>query len=325
MHPLDDNLVGYLLNALDDDGRRSVEVYLRSNPEARRKLARLQELLSALAADRDDPAPPPGLARATLARVREAVPRTLPAAPPLSAAQAGARGWWRRTDVLAAAACLLLAVGIGAAWLVSAWQRSDILACQENLHQFHRALTAYSSARPDGAFPQVEDDGPRAAAGVFIPVLADARVLGDDVSVSCPARGRRPAPEPGQLRKLEELYRTDRDGYTRAVKDVAGCYAYALGYRDAAGLHGLRQGVGDLMPIMADCPPFHEAAAGGGGNSLSHGGSGQNVLTVGGSVRYCTNRDVGLEGDDIYLNRNRRVLAGLSPTDTVLAVSDAVP
>ena len=53
MHPLDDNLVGYLLNALDDDSRRSVEVYLPPTPQ-RRKLARLQELLAPLAADRDE-------------------------------------------------------------------------------------------------------------------------------------------------------------------------------------------------------------------------------------------------------------------------------
>lgn len=324
MHPLDENLVGYLLNALDDDSRRGVEVYLRTNPAARHKLARLRELLAPLAADRDV-TPPPGLARATLARVRQAVP-ALPAAPRLSAAQVGARGWWRRTDVLAAAACLLISVGLGVTWLVSARQRADIVACQENLHRFHSALTAYSETRPDGAFPQVEAKGPRAAAGVFVPVLADAGVLGEDVSVSCPARGRRPAPlEPGQVRKLEELYKTDRDAYTRAVRDVAGCYAYSLGYRDAAGLHGLRRGAGDLMPILADCPPFHEGAEGGAGNSLSHGGGGQNVLTIGGSVRYCTSRGVGLDGDDIYLNRNQRVLAGLSAADTVLAVSDAVP
>jgi hypothetical protein len=323
MHPMDDNLVGYLLNALDDDARRGVEGYLRIHPEARLKLARLRERLAPLAADRDTIEPPPGLARATLARVRQA--KTLPAAPCLRAAAVGGRSWWRRTDVLAAAASLLLAIGIGAAWLVSAWQRSDIVACQENLHRFHGALVAYSEMRPDGAFPRVEAEGPRAAAGIFVPLLADGGVLGEDVSVSCPARGRRPAlREPGQVRQLEELYTADRAGYIRAVRDMAGCYAYSLGYRDAGGLHGLRRGAGDLLPIMADCPPFHDAAAGE-GNSLNHGGGGQNVLTIGGSVRYCTSRGVGVEGDDIYLNREQRVLAGLYPTDTVLAVSDAVP
>jgi hypothetical protein len=237
----------------------------------------------------------------------------------------GSSSWWRRTDVLAAAASLLLALGIGAAWLVSARQRSDIVACQENLHRFHGALVAYSEMRPDRAFPRVEAEGPRAVAGIFVPLLADGGVLGGDVSVSCPARGRRPAPAaPGQVRQLEELYSTDRAGYTRAVKDVAGCYAYSLGYRDEGGLHGLRRDAGDLLPIMADCPPFHNAANGE-GNSLNHGGGGQNVLTIGGSVRFCASRRVGVEGDDIYLNRQERVLAGLYPTDTVLAVSDAAP
>ena len=322
MHPMDENLVGYLLNALDDDTRRGVESYLRTNPEARFKLARLRERLAPLAADRDTIEPPPGLARATLARLRRA--ETLPAAPRVSAAAVGGRSWWRRADVLAAAASLLIAVGIGVAWLASARQRSDILACQDNLRRLHGALMAYSELRPDKAFPRVEAEGPRAVAGVFIPQLVDAGTLGQDVSVSCPARGRRPAPsEPGQVRRLEELYTTNRPAYTQAVKEVAGCYAYSLGYRDESGLHGLRRGAGDLLPILADCPPFHEGAEG--GNSMSHGGGGQNVLTIGGSVRFCTTRTVGLGGDDIYLNRQQRVLAGLYPTDTVLAVSDAIP
>src|SRR5215831_4326792 len=110
MHPMDENLVGYLLNALDDDVRRGVESYLRTHPEARHKLARLRERLAPLAADRDTIEPPPGLARATLARVQQA--RTLPAAPRVSAAQVGSSNWWRRADVLAAAASLLLALGI---------------------------------------------------------------------------------------------------------------------------------------------------------------------------------------------------------------------
>ena len=325
MHPMDENLVGYALNALDDDTRRSVESYLRTHPEARHKLARLRERMAPLAADRDTLEPPPGLARATLARIRQT--QTLPAAPCLRAAAVGGRGWWRRTDVLAAAASLLLAVGIGAAWLASVWQRSDIIACQENLRRFHGALVAYSELRPDGAFPRVEAEGPRAVAGIYVPLLADAGTLGADLSVSCPARGRRSVPQgPGQVRQLEELYATDRASYTQAVKDVAGCYAYSLGYRDASGLHGLRRDAGDLLPIMADCPPYHDAAAADGdGNSLSHGGGGQNVLTIGGSVRYCTKRTVGVEGDDIYLNRERRVLAGIYHTDTVLANSEAIP
>ena len=66
-------------------------------------------------------------------------------------------------------------------------------------------------------------------------------------------------------------------------------------------------------------------AAEGPGNSLNHGGGGQNVLYIGGNVRYVTTRTVGIGGDDIYVNLHQRVLAGVTPSDTVLGASDASP
>ena len=42
MHPMDDNLVGYLLDALNEETWRETDVYLRTHPEARGKLTRLR-------------------------------------------------------------------------------------------------------------------------------------------------------------------------------------------------------------------------------------------------------------------------------------------
>src|SRR5262249_40315229 len=67
MHPMDDQLVGYLLNALDEDARRQVETYLHASPDARRKLESLRTALSPLESDRAHPAPPAGLAERTVA------------------------------------------------------------------------------------------------------------------------------------------------------------------------------------------------------------------------------------------------------------------
>ncbi len=63
--------IGYLLNALDERGTRDVEAYLNSHPEARQKLALLQQALEPLASDMDAPLPPPQLTERTLARVAE--------------------------------------------------------------------------------------------------------------------------------------------------------------------------------------------------------------------------------------------------------------
>jgi prepilin-type processing-associated H-X9-DG protein len=94
-------------------------------------------------------------------------------------------------------------------------------------------------------------------------------------------------------------------------------YAYSLGYRDEGGLHGLRVDDSpfgsDLLPIAADrqAPPSH--------------GGGHNVLFIGGHVRYCTHPNVGVEGDNIFVNQVSKVAAGLHRLDSVLGASDTSP
>src|SRR4051794_37136109 len=109
---MDENLVGYLLNALDPETQRQVETYLHKEPGARQKLDTLRRAVEPLAADKEPAEPPAGLAFRTLARVAEYRCRPLPQAPEPTPTQIGppARRWWRRADVLVAA-CLLVVVG----------------------------------------------------------------------------------------------------------------------------------------------------------------------------------------------------------------------
>ena len=319
--PLDDNLVGYLLGVLDEPARRETEAQLLTNPEARRKLDLLRRALAPLESSRDDAEPSAGLAERTLAFVARHHEAKLPPAPSIPVGQAGARGWWRRADVLAASVLLFILLGVAAGWLMNSRHRADIIACQDNMRRLHAALMQYADQREDGLFPRVEAQGPRAFAGIFIPVLADAGLLTGDVSITCPASDKRtPPPEPGQLRRLEEWFLNDRPRFEKAVADLAGSYAYALGYRDRAGLHGLHRGEGmDRMPILADCSPYMNTGADGGGNSCEHAGKGQNVLSVDGAVRFITSRFVA--GDDIYLNDDRLISFGVHDRDSVLADS----
>ena len=83
---------------------------------------------------------------------------------------------------------------------------------------------------------------------------------------------------------------------------------------------GLSRDSGDLLPILADRPCESGAA-----NSPNHGGAGQNVLYIGGQVRWCAEPRVGVDCDDIYLNQKYRVLTGEHRLDTVLGPSEAAP
>jgi hypothetical protein len=119
---------------------------------------------------------------------------------------------------------------------------------------------------------------------------------------------------------LERLYRTHRGEFGAAVRDLAGGYAFPLGYEEGGDYHGLDRSCGDRMPLLADRPQ-----ADGHGNSPNHGGGGQNVLYIGGQVLWCTTCTVGLDGDHIYLNQRGRVRAGVGRCDTVLGPGDATP
>jgi hypothetical protein len=143
-------------------------------------------------------------------------------------------------------------------------------------------------------------------------------VLDPKVSVSCPARGRS-SPRPYSVRYLEDLYDRRPDEFRALADSLAGDYAYSLGYREAGMHHGLC--CDDRRPILADGPPAPPFQ----GNSPNHGGAGQNVLYVGGEVQWHTRRTVGPNGDDLYLNRDNQVLAGVDRDDTVLGRSGASP
>ena len=56
-----------------------------------------------------------------------------------------------------------------------------------------------------------------------------------------------------------------------------------------------------------------------------HGGAGQNVLYIGGNVRWCVQRTVGQDRDDIYVNKFNLLRAGEGRSDTVLGPGDARP
>ncbi len=326
---MEENLVGYLLQSLDPDTHREVDNYLHLHPEARYRLELLERALGPLAADADA-APPPGLRVRTLARIAEYQCRELPPAPqPTVGQKVGPRRHpWRLVEMLIAASILLCVVGLSLPLLNKLWYDYQVHACKNNLRLFHQALMGYSELH-DHNLPKIQEGGPVSMAGMFVPILNDAGVLGPDLSVDCPTMGRRP-PSRQSVEELKRLFKDSPAEFRGLVCDLAGCYAYTLGYqeRDATGhyaLFGLRSDSGDALPIMADRPPFSPGAIAGPGNSLNHGGKGQNVLFLDGSVRFCTQRTVGKDGDDIYVNKFNRVEAGQGRWDTVLGASWASP
>jgi prepilin-type processing-associated H-X9-DG protein len=312
-----EQLLDYLLNNLDEPARRKVEARLQTDAEARGQLELLQRALAPLAADAEI-VPPPALAARTVARVAEHICTDLPHAPVILRADPGVRPWWRRADALVAASLLLTFAGLGISALWKARSTSAAVAeCANNLLEFHKAVKAYEDQHH--SLPVIVANAPHDVAGMVAPVLYEARVLPATFTVRCPGHG----PFQPCSVTLTDLQNLPPAQFAQEAPKLLVSYAYSLGYRDENNVWHACSVLADQptghVPLLADTPPPDAAA----GNSLNHGGRGQNVLFLDGHVRFLTDRRPG--GDDLFLNRARRIAAGLDSYDAVLGHSAARP
>ncbi|MBX9582646.1 MAG: hypothetical protein K2X87_20250, partial [Gemmataceae bacterium] len=283
------------------------------------------------AADRDDPAPPPGLAVRTIARLAAVLVEHRPEPPPSPASdtldrllseiagpaaplprpapadrpEVRAVGGRFRLDWAVACGLGMVAAGLGLSFVGKLRHEAALVACRDNLRTLFQGVAGYADDHA-GRLPEVGGD-PYPTAGSFVAALKDAGHLPDDYRPGCPADPDLGPPAGG------------------LVRPAAVGYTFPLGHQGPGGqVVGLRRtwgGENDLLPVSADLPA---GSAGLGGPTSPHG-PGQNVLYLGGHARYATTPAVGLDGDDIYRNRAGRVAAGVDRTDTVLGRGDDRP
>jgi hypothetical protein len=316
----DEDLIGYILDLLEPDEHAAVALHIENDPAAATHLSVLREQLAPLDADAEDSDPPVGLATRTLSRLaaylveneprtptdhNAPTPSTLPSfrhAATTDQPEPRSVGGRFRIDLIVAAGLAFFAIGLGLSVVSRLRQQNENVACQNNLRALHAGLTTYADTH-DGRFPQV-GAGPYPTAGSFVPALVESGQIPGDFRANCPAAARKSA--------------------SGTATDVP--YTYTLGYRGLNGeLVGLRRATdaeNDLIPICADCPAAPDAPSEG---PMSPHVRGQNVLFVGGNVRFATTATVGLNGDHIYKNFDGRVAAGLARGDAVLGRSGDMP
>jgi hypothetical protein len=323
-----DELVGYLLDALDEGETRRVETALadpQRGPALRNDLDTLRQAIRPLAFDRESIDVPAGLAARTLQFVAaqtavaterrpKPTPRVFSPADEGQPVRAGRR-WLDRLIIgaTAVAACVLVAP-----LLLESIEESRQRRVDRNLQKVSAALQGYAESH--GMYPTPPDVGPLSRAGLYAPTLvAEERIVADDGSLLCPdtALARRGKFRVPTLAELEAAVGTPL--FEQLVKTMGGDFGYTLGHRDSAGvLQPNRNRRRADHPILADAPD--ECCE----KSSNHPGGIHHVLFEDGRVvRW---KEGTLHRDDhLYRNHDGKVAAGVDPEDAVIGDSHHQP
>jgi len=339
-----EELLGYLLGALEDQEQEAVQKQLKQDATLRQQLTDIQAALRPLEAGKLSFIPPAGLAGRTCqwiaAQSADAASlRSETAAPPPKSQPISRRrpqlapallgdtrpavetsGNWSWIDLAVAASILAAAFLLLFPAIENSRFQAQVVACQDNLRQLGVALVQYSQANRD-YFPYVPTKGRSAAAGIYAPILIDAGYLMEPRTVVCP--GSWVADETGfAVPTLEQLQSAEPGEQLSQLREtMGGSYGYSLGYV-VNGLHQATRNLGrSTFALLADAPDYGQDQF----QSLNHGGRGQNVLFEDGRVVFLPTPKPNQQADDLFLNDTGFVAAGTHENDSVIGGSSTPP
>lgn len=297
-------------------GRLSLdeEAALQARMSADARLAADDEALSAcfeaLRAFRV-PRTPPGLKDRVLARVAAASPALRVHAASKRRPPVDNRGFTPISlqsfrDIAAVAAVIVLMVGVGVPSVLHMRERNQRTVCSWNLGQIGQGLASYAStfgdSLPFAGWSSRSSWQPTSEPGVeVVPnrrhVFPLARNSFVPVRVFiCPSTNDRPMPS-GLIAARQDFLESRNISY--ASQNMAGVRPTFRADPDAAIM-------ADDNPCFDSGMPLFDFARSIGladparSNSRAHGGAGQNLLTLGGAVKWATTPNAGVNGDNIW-------------------------
>jgi hypothetical protein len=317
-----DQLIGYLLDALEPAERAAVERKICEDASLRSELRLLQRTLTGLDADRGCYDPPEGLAAQTLELVAERASREVASvrmspdrSPP------SRRSHWSLIDLMICAGVLIAASLVFIPAVNQSRQSARVTSCQNNLRKIGVALASYSEQH-NRYFPQVPTHGPLAVAGVYAHTLIHGGFLDDPNLVICPASALADDAKTFKVPTYSELQEAPAPKLAELHRSMGGSYGYTLGYVSKGRYRSTKNLGRSTFALVADspiCAPANKVV------SENHVGMGQNVLFEDGHVETLACRTPHGCGDDIFLNDQGEVSAGMHRDDAVIAPSPAKP
>ena len=310
-NPLRQNLLGYLLGAVEHDERTQVEQQIQNDAALRRELETLRSALHPLAADANHAAPPPGLAQRCCEYVysrTEIVPAALsPVSGSAASAPTGRR--WSRLDLAVAGA---IAVAVAVLIVPAVFQsnvQAKLIACQDNLKNIGLSMAKYSDLHGGSYYPAPQEGDRINVVGKWAPTLVSQGYL-QPAHVICPASSLADDPQ-FRVPTLEQLNAMNPAELAEILPKLTA-YGFTLGHREGGnGPYQLpRNQNRKNFALMGDSP------SDGPTTSRIHGGTGQNVLFEGGHVKHVNSAQVG--NDDIFKNDHQKVAPGVHNQDSVI-------
>ena len=316
-----ENLLGYLLGALDEPEQERIEAQLQRDPQLQADLERLDAVLDALRAGRNSYPPPEGLAEQTCEYVAAEAERLKVTLADKSAATAAGGGLqktrrWTLADLVVGGGVVAAAALLFFPAIAHSRFQSQVAGCQNNLRLMHVALTQYAGAN-HGYYPGVPTEGNLAFSGVYAPMLVHGGYVNRPSVFLCAASPKTLEFDRNRFPSLADLKTQSGKALAILQKRAGGNYGYNLGYVANGEYRGIRHRGRSNYAIMADSPSLYLARL----QSANHGGCGQNVLFEDGRVQYLVSCQS--DCDDIFLSDRQIVEPGRHIDDAVIAHSAA--
>jgi hypothetical protein len=325
-----EQLLGYLLGALDAAESGQVEAELDRDPTLRVEMARFQELLSRLGMDEEPEEfePPKGLADRTCEFVATNGDRAAAAEAALSSpvhlSPAGpnqgdfSRGY-TLTDMLVACSVLLTLGALLFPSINNMRLQAQRATCQYRLVQTGAALWEYAQLQPNRRYPWIPERGNFGVAGNVPFTLRNAGFMPDALNFNCPSAGQLEGRPDAKIPTVEEVREAVGPELRSCQQRMGGTYAYNMGYVHGGHLVANTLSARENFALIADAP--------GDLTRPVHDGIGLNVLYEDGHIRFLPQRRESKPAisDNPFCNRRGYREAGVDPNDASLGPSDARP